>query len=180
MNGPVFPRMTGAELRAKRKAAGLSQVRLAKAAGIGRDAVSYWENKPALCRSGWACQRMFKVLGIRILPVNGTSMRARGDGGLSVWAEMERRAVEQARAAAEKREAQRLARLRVPCGATTRKGQPCRLKSEPGRRRCKFHGGRSTGPKTPEGRARIAEAQRRRWAAYRAERHTHTQEERPE
>ena len=180
MSGPVFPRMTRAELRAKRKAARLSQVQLAKAAGIRRGAVGYWEAKPAVCRNGWACQRMFKVLGIRILPVFRTSMRARGDGLLPVWAATERRTMEQARAAAEKREAQRLIRLRVLCGAMNRKGQPCRLKSEPSRRRCKFHGGRSTGPKTPEGRARIAEAQRRRWAAYRAERHTHTQEERPE
>ncbi|WP_282025582.1 helix-turn-helix domain-containing protein [Limimaricola cinnabarinus] len=172
--------MTGAELRAKRKAAGLSQVQLAQAAGIGRGAVGYWEAKPALSRSGWACQRMFKVLGIRILPVNGHSMRARGDGVLPIWAAIERRAIEQARAAAEKREAQRLARLRVLCGAMTRKGLPCRLKSEPGRKRCKFHGGRSTGPRTAEGRARIAEAQRRRWAAYRAERQAHSQEERPE
>jgi hypothetical protein len=60
------------------------------------------------------------------------------------------------------------ARRRVPCGAKTRKGQPCRNKSEPGRQRCKFHGGRSTGLKTPEGRARIAEAQRRRWDVWRA------------
>jgi hypothetical protein len=29
--------------------------------------------------------------------------------------------------------------------------------------RCRLHGGKSTGPKTPEGRARIAEAQRARW-----------------
>ena len=33
--------------------------------------------------------------------------------------------------------------------------------------RCRFHGGLSTGPKTEAGRARIAEAQRRRWLAYR-------------
>ncbi|WP_341214221.1 HGGxSTG domain-containing protein [uncultured Limimaricola sp.] len=176
----MFPRVTGAELLAKRKAAGLSQVQLAKAAGIGRGAVGYWEAKPALCRNGWACQRMFKVLGIRILPVFQPLMRARGDGVLPAWAAMERRMIEQARAAAEKREAQRLARLRVPCGAITRKGLPCRLKSEPSRKRCKFHGGRSTGPKTAEGRARIAEAQRRRWAAYRAGRQTHSQEELPE
>ena len=36
--------------------------------------------------------------------------------------------------------------------------------------RCRLHGGLSTGPKTPEGRARIAEAQRRRWARWRAAR----------
>lgn len=53
------------------------------------------------------------------------------------------------------------------CGAQTRKGTPCRCKPLPGKRRCKFHGGASTGPKTPEGRERIAEAQRRRWAAWR-------------
>jgi hypothetical protein len=34
---------------------------------------------------------------------------------------------------------------------------------------CKFHGGKSTGPRTPEGRARIAEVQRRRWASWRGE-----------
>ena len=33
----------------------------------------------------------------------------------------------------------------------------------------KAHGGLSTGPKTAEGRVRIAEAQRRRWSAYRQE-----------
>lgn len=48
-----------------------------------------------------------------------------------------------------------MATLRVQCGAKRhRDGQPCQAKSEPGKRRCRFHGGRSTGPKTPEGRAR--------------------------
>ena len=58
---------------------------------------------------------------------------------------------------------------RQECGARTRKGYPCRLPSKPGRRRCKFHGGMSTGPKTEEGKARIAEAQRRRWAKHRGD-----------
>ncbi|MBB1061859.1 HGGxSTG domain-containing protein [Marilutibacter spongiae] len=40
------------------------------------------------------------------------------------------------------------------CGARTRKGHPCRAKAEPGKRRCKWHGGRSTGPRTPEGKAK--------------------------
>lgn len=44
---------------------------------------------------------------------------------------------------------------RVTCGAKRhRDGQPCQAKSEPGKRRCRFHGGRSTGPRTPEGKAR--------------------------
>jgi hypothetical protein len=35
---------------------------------------------------------------------------------------------------------------------------------ELGKRRCCFHGGLSTGPRTDGGKARIAEVQRRRWA----------------
>ena len=37
-----------------------------------------------------------------------------------------------------------------------------------GKRRCRLHGGLSTGPKTPAGRARIAESQRSRWARFRS------------
>lgn len=60
-------------------------------------------------------------------------------------------------------------RERPRCGAKTRKGTPCQapavwLPGEPAPRngRCRLHGGLSTGPKTPEGKARIAEANRRR------------------
>jgi hypothetical protein len=37
------------------------------------------------------------------------------------------------------------------CGAQNRQGQPCSVKVEAGKRRCRFHGGLSTGPKTAEG-----------------------------
>jgi len=57
---------------------------------------------------------------------------------------------------------------RPPCGARTRKGTPCAARCVPGRERCRMHGGLSTGPKTQAGRERISEANRRRWAAYRA------------
>ena len=43
----------------------------------------------------------------------------------------------------------------------------CRNWAVRGRTRCKFHGGLSTGPKTPEGKARVIAAMiagRRRWA----------------
>jgi len=44
---------------------------------------------------------------------------------------------------------------RVTCGAKRRRdGQPCQAKSVPGKRRCKWHGGCSTGPRTDEGKAR--------------------------
>jgi hypothetical protein len=48
------------------------------------------------------------------------------------------------------------------CGAQTRRGTSCKHKPIPGKARCKYHGGLSTGPRTPEGRARIAESNRRR------------------
>ncbi|WP_368041118.1 HGGxSTG domain-containing protein [Leisingera sp. ANG59] len=50
------------------------------------------------------------------------------------------------------------------CGARTRKDTACRSRPIPGKARCRFHGGLSTGPKTQAGRNRIADAQRRRWA----------------
>ena len=55
-------------------------------------------------------------------------------------------------------------RARPMCGARNRQGKPCAVRVEPGKRRCRFHGGLSTGPRTAKGKARIAEAQRRRWA----------------
>ncbi|WP_439649743.1 HGGxSTG domain-containing protein [Gymnodinialimonas ulvae] len=49
------------------------------------------------------------------------------------------------------------------CGAKIRAGHPYRRKPEPGAQRCANHSGKSTGPKTDEGRARIYEMQRKRW-----------------
>jgi hypothetical protein len=44
---------------------------------------------------------------------------------------------------------------RMICGARRgRDGQPCQGLSVPGKRRCKWHGGASTGPRTDEGRVR--------------------------
>jgi hypothetical protein len=57
-------------------------------------------------------------------------------------------------------------RDRPRCGAKTRQGSSCLIKAEPGRLRCRLHGGLSTGPRTPEGRKRIAEASRARMLAH--------------
>ena len=45
------------------------------------------------------------------------------------------------------------------CGARTRSDNPCRKYPIAGKRRCRLHGGLSTGPKTAAGKARIAKAQ---------------------
>ncbi len=44
------------------------------------------------------------------------------------------------------------------CGARTRAGCPCQAPAIRGKLRCRLHGGRSTGPRTPEGRANIRTA----------------------
>ena len=41
------------------------------------------------------------------------------------------------------------------CGAKTRAGGVCQNPAIGGRNRCKLHGGRSTGPKTEAGKARV-------------------------
>jgi hypothetical protein len=55
-----------------------------------------------------------------------------------------------------------------PCGARTRSGHPCRRKGLGKGGRCPNHGGMSTGPRTQEGRARLAALLKARWAKQRA------------
>jgi hypothetical protein len=44
------------------------------------------------------------------------------------------------------------------CLAKTRQGTPCQNPVVADRNRCRMHGGKSTGPRTPEGKARSIEA----------------------
>jgi hypothetical protein len=57
--------------------------------------------------------------------------------------------------------------MRFTCGAKTRAGHPCRRKGTGNGRRCLNHGGKSTGPRTIEGRQRISHAQSDRWEHWR-------------
>jgi hypothetical protein len=43
-------------------------------------------------------------------------------------------------------------KLHLQCGAKTRRGTLCQCMKLPGKTRCKFHGGASTGPRTAEGK----------------------------
>lgn len=147
---------TGADLRAAREANGWGLRELARRAGITHRAVAYWEARASLDPRGYAVKRMADVLGVTLTaspPLGEFLDNTRARGGVIPFAAPERKAP-----------------VRLRCEARTRKGTPCRALSEPGKRRCRFHGGKSTGPRTPEGKARIAEAQRRRWARWRAER----------
>ena len=61
------------------------------------------------------------------------------------------------------------------CQGKTRSGQPCRsllvYRCKNGSLRCRWHAGRSTGPKTPEGRRRSGENLRRWRESKRTEQH---------
>lgn len=46
--------------------------------------------------------------------------------------------------------------MRIACGAVTQRGTPCAAGAMPGRSRCRWHGGCSTGPRTLEGKAKVA------------------------
>jgi len=161
---------SGAELAARRTAAGLTQNQLAQLAGLGRSTVQYWERAPRLDPHGWAVDRLAGVLGWSVHAYNGCSTARACESGDCPYLS----AAAEGRASgtflkSQVREAQRVSVRRVICGAKTRKNTNCGNKSEPGKTRCKFHGGMSTGARTPEGIERIREAQRRRWARVRGE-----------
>ena len=100
--------MTGADLRAARRAAGLSQIVLAQRAGIGRHAVQYHEARDRLDLRGWAIGRMRKVLGTAALPDQSHQYRAHAGWGDN-FTEAERAALGARIAALAEREAQRAA-----------------------------------------------------------------------
>ncbi len=162
----TFDLFTGKGLRAAREFRGLSREALAKAAEIDPYTVRYWERKQFWKKQGWAMERMLKVLGTGHYP---TSTRAREVMGLnSMSARLDRMAEDRLVELRARTAAPRPSTARVRCGAKTRKGHPCRAKSLPGKRRCRFHGGMSTGPRTPEGKAAVGAAAKARWARWRA------------
>ena len=66
---------------------------------------------------------------------------------------------------AGRRRTMRNALLGITCGAFARStGKPCQAKLLLRGGRCKLHGGKSTGPRTPEGRIRARQALTDYWA----------------
>lgn len=146
--------MSGHELRTQREQAGFSRPGLAHLAGIHPDTVKYWERAQLVDLKGWAPKRMFAALGVNLR--NQRIQRQMPSTGYFPSSTRARHGV------LEHREKSGV------CMALTRSGTECRAGRVPGKNRCRNHGGLSTGPVTPEGRKRIAEAQKRRWAAWRA------------
>lgn len=129
------------DMRNLRKLAGMSQATLGRLAGFDRHAVIYHEKRKGRI-DGVAPRRFreaFEALGIKVPGWRqGPVIVPAGGGGFCQPLKGS------------------------TCGATTRKGTPCQCKALKRGGRCKFHGGMSTGPRTPEGKARIAAARRAR------------------
>lgn len=115
------------------------------------------ERRSASMKASWAARRQVQVGVVEGYKdagnVDGPNVRARARASRDVTP-----------ATVQAARDQRL------CGAKTRKGTPCVRRVVPGRNRCPNHGGLTTGPKTAEGKARIAAAARARWERYRRER----------
>jgi hypothetical protein len=177
--------VTGRQIRAARALLDWSRAKLARAAGLHPNAVAYWEGTDAIPvgrREPHACTKIRLALhdagiefvghakpGVRLVENTNFVMRppsrARARHGVI------RVSAHLAVAARNKTQPAIAARRKPssPCGARTRTGAPCR-RTGLGNGRCPNHGGLSSGPKTPAGRARIAEVQRKRWAAWRSHR----------
>ena len=151
--------MTGADLKEAREQMGWSQRQLARRADIDRTTVQYWEAKPEIDPRSWAMGRMAEAFGRR----DFSDYYARARHGV-LDRNTENDVINRFFTGSTRATLLRISNRRVICGAKTRKGTPCKAKSEPGKKRCRLHGGLSTGPKTEEGRRRIAEAQRKRWS----------------
>ena len=174
----------GCQISAARALLGWSRAQLAAAAGLNVNSIAYWEAMTVISakREPHACARIRQALhqagvefvghakpGARLAEnanyVMRPPSRARARHGVI------RVSAHLAVAARNKTQPAVAARRKPsgPCGARTRTGAPCR-RTGLSNGRCPNHGGLSSGPRTPEGRARIAEVQRRRWAAWRSHR----------
>lgn len=148
--------MTGNQLKHARIALNLSRRMLGILTGLHPDTIRYWEQKPFVDTLGYAPRLIINALGLQ-MPEPPLTRRSRPHSMFVNFATPA--------PCARHGELER-------CGAKTRKGTLCQCKPMPNKRRCKYHGGASTGSKTPEGRQRQSEAQHRRWARWRASRAT--------
>lgn len=157
--------LNGDDMKRFRRAANLSRRALSELTGLHPDSIRYWESKARVDLRGYAPDLILKSLGMGHLSRRGVypSERFLTDAFGNKSTSM--RAREWVLEIADKPAVKVLPET---CGARTRKGKPCRARALMGRKRCKFHGGASTGPRTAEGRQHIVDAQRRRWAAWRA------------
>ena len=175
--------VTGNQIRAARALLGWTRQDLARTSKLHPNAIAYWEGRSEIPTGGWrtpaACRRMHEALleagvdflvlpaiGVRLVTTHNlctrTRRRARARHGV----------IETPDPPKSQNSAKTLPSMPMPkalqprCGAKTRTGTPCRRRSF-ANGRCRNHGGLSSGPKSSEGRQRVADAQKRRWERWR-------------
>lgn len=171
----------GAQIRAARSLLGWSRHDLARAAGLHPNAVAYWEQTvtiPVGRHQPHACRKIAEALhrsdvefvghakpGVRLVKNDNFVMRppSRARARHGVIPIISR---QEAWPPITQSHGYQVTAPRIACGARTRASGSCRAKAM-ANHRCRLHGGLSSGPKTIAGRARIAEAQRKRWAKWR-------------
>lgn len=139
--------LTGPSLKTLRRKRGVTQTELAEQINCNMHTVSYWERKPGIIDTRHGVPRkMVQALGIKVV----------GQIAKPYWHRyLQMDALSEDRTAASERDT---------CDAEMAYGLLCDKKTEPGRSRCRQHGGLSTGPKTVAGKEAIAAAQRAKWA----------------
>ena len=128
---------SAADLRNLRRLAGLTQSQLGTLAQFSREAVYYHEARNG--RIDGVAPLAFR----EVFEANGLHVPGPGEPPVTLP----------------------VAAIERVCGAKTADG-PCQRPVRSSGR-CGWHGGMSTGPRTPEGKARIAQAQLKRHAAQR-------------
>jgi hypothetical protein len=174
---------TGSQIKAARALLGWTIDDLAEVAGVNSNTVIRWEGTLAIpVRVPYGVQRITAALlkndvipfaeptpGVRLAekPIFATP-KARARAGHEVSPATEKISPPALRPIVVKQPSREPVRPRRACGAHARStGKPCQRPAL-ANGRCVNHGGLSTGAKTAEGRARIAEAARRRWVQHRS------------
>lgn len=175
---------TGRQIRAARAFLGWTRADLARASGLHRNSIAYWESadeiptglyhEPVACR---LIRQALSAVGVKLTITphcsvgmcrttnNATSTRGGArprHGVLQISSNTAARGHNSRQQPAPSQSAP------AACGARTRVGRPCARKALMNGR-CVNHGGKSTGPKTEAGRKRISRAQKTRWRKWRSE-----------
>lgn len=160
--------MKGSDLKELRKGAKLSRPKLAAQIGVHSDTIKYWEQAGRVTERDRVPNLMLEALGLSWKEAEESL----------TWTRQTQVEVEKMRAGAGARHGvffdysepggtNAPRKPRIECGAKTRAGGFCKAKAVDGKKRCRMHGGLSTGPKTQAGRERISRAQKERWASVR-------------
>ena len=154
--------MTGSDLKNLRQLVGISRRQLGVRIGVHPDTIRYWERKIWANPEANVPELILKEFGVGNFDV---SILLKSERFRRLFTNPKHEGARSAKVVETKQMDGKTCKPNDhnKCAAKTRSGSLCRAKRVPGRKRCRMHGGLSTGPKTDLGRQRISEAQKQRW-----------------